>query len=223
MACFCGSGKSSIELLPVADTIATVLTGDRRITGVALSGSVARCEDHCHDIDLVIFHDGTLQDTTLRTSQRDSTEVIASVVSDRIARAACYISDDTPVSYFFLHEKVLWECKYLQSLSGGERFPGFYRTVFSQTPLYLLSVGREIGGSLQRFVYGIAVSELCDPQEYSCRGIPIQHWCGSKECAPVAPWSDIHVQILERKKERRVFTSPPYGGPIVDIGEDDDS
>ena len=48
-------------LLPRAELLGGILMQHPHISGVALTGSVARNENCVHDIDLVVFHDGVMK------------------------------------------------------------------------------------------------------------------------------------------------------------------
>lgn len=219
MSCTCSKGQPFSNLLPIVDEIAATLMAYRQVSGVALSGSTARRESHCHDIDLVVFHGGDLEDGNCRTPQRDNgTDVLLeSMVGARIAQVLRHRTD-VPVSYFFMHEKILWDCKYLQSFTKKERFPGFYRTVVSQIPLYLLWVSNE-AKSLLRFVDGIESVALYSGDGFLYEGIWVEHRCGEEGCMLVEPWDKVHKQILARKelgrsvlrnRDRGFIEDPPF-------------
>ena len=207
MPCTCAKGKFFSDLLLIANGVASLLSCriNRRLSGVALSGSIARRESHCHDIDLVVFHGGSLADGNCRNIKRDSgTDVLLeSMVGDWGAHVLRDLTD-VSVSYFFVHEKILWDCEYFQSFARKERFPGFYRTIISQTPLFLLWYS-EGAKSLLQFVDGIKATKLYESGDGKVKymGTPIRHRCGEKGCTPVAPWDEVHKQILARKEHGR--------------------
>ncbi len=220
MPCTCTKGLPFRDLLPTVEVIAAILMANRRISGVALSGSIARGESHCHDIDLVILHGGELEDGNCQNPPRVSVSdvLLESMVGRRAAQVLrhVYATRFIPVSYFFMHEKVLWECRYLQTFAKQERFPGFYRTIVSQIPLYLLWIGEEAKHLLQ-FVHGVEPTVLYESDGAKYTGIQVRHLCYQERCKPVAPWLEIHRQILARKEHRQSeFASQSVQGLIVD-------
>lgn len=201
MACSCSRPHwSAEELLEKTDVLSALLMNHPAVTGVAVTGSVARMEEDAHDLDLVVFHDGSLPIGGFR--QRDEIDDVENrwdIPSDEIGadlvRRLQAVREHVPVTYLFVNETTLWICADLQALGGQEIHSGFWRTVFCQIPLLLFPEHRGVG--LQKFT-----DYLRSETVSAYRFIPLRHHCGSAGCDPIASWEEIEGWIKERKVKR---------------------
>lgn len=204
------------ELMPRVDLLAYLLMQNEHITGVGLTGSFAReytrNARRIHDIDLVVFHDGTLEDGSAQDPERmepyynNDIFLHAILPQEGACRALRQARMGVPVNYIVAGEHVLWDCQYLRSLEAGELFPEFYLRIFCDIPLFLLrpyyrrGLLRErikcdtgtvlnLGGSLPR-AGGLGYS-----------GVMIGHKCDSplRLCHPSVPWRECRLEIQRRK------------------------
>lgn len=196
------------ELLPKAHSLASVLRDCPSVTGVALTGSLARFERLIHDIDLIILHDSTMPDGSCQDPSRITERYalpdldLGFTVGRYIAKSLSEIRGDVPVNYIFVHEKALWDCKYLQSLAKLERMPGFYLAVFCQIPLILFFNAYQKGGLAQftrAMPHALLHEKLSTPNAAYCSGFYIRHRCGDPGCAPKISWPEREKIIKARK------------------------
>lgn len=110
---------------------------DERISGVAITGSVARLEAHVHDIDLIIFHDGRMRDGSVNIKScsyhriGDGLELLSDCFSEGFCKEIFGVLrrslwDDIPANLIFVHEKILGDCGYLQSFLPHLEKKGFF-------------------------------------------------------------------------------------------------
>lgn len=196
------------ELLPKVDSLACLLLQNQHITGVALTGSLARLEPQIHDIDLVVFHDGEMQDGSSQDPPKDTPScsnelILGSVMGEDIARSLGHVRGDVPINYIFVGETALWDCRYLQELEKvemSEKGRGefeFYLTILCQIPLMLLSPSSCRGG-IKRLAENVEATNF-GRQGLSEPVIRIRHWCDSEKCRPIQPWAERSLEIKRRK------------------------
>lgn len=193
------------ELLPKADLLAHLIEECSEVSGVALTGSLARREPASHDIDLIVFHDGGLQEGDCRDPSRaDDSDSISLVATfgETMARRLSYVRGDVSVNYVVVHEKALWDCQHLQALRVKERFPEFYLTVFCQTPLVLLAINSKRSG-LRQFIDELEPMMLSagKGKKYNLPGIVIRHHCGDPCCRPSLTWEERRIEIVAKKEQ----------------------
>lgn len=195
------------KLLPKSELLASLLLQNEHIVGVALTGSLARQERKIHDIDLVVFHDGALQDGSCQDPERKepyySDDLILPVLlkNGMLSRHLSQARADVPVNYIFIGERAIGDCGYLKSLEAKEKFPEFYLRVLCDIPLVLLYPYRRRGVFRERFKdediialdRGLPWTGLCYP------GLPIRHLCEDACCRPKKPWSECRKEIKRRK------------------------
>ena len=200
------------ELLSRADLLTYLLMQNEHITGVALTGSFARRKRKIHDIDLVVFHDGTMEDGSVQDPARtepyynDDLFLHDIVAHEGASRALTQARMGVPVNYIVVGEHVLWDCGYLQSLEAKELFPEFYLRVFCDIPLVLLDPYHR-RGLLQKRI-------RCDTETvvslergllqagFGYPGVVIRHQCGDSAirfCKPKQSWDECRQEILRRK------------------------
>lgn len=204
------------ELLPKADQLAALLLQNGHVTGVALTGSLARLEPKIHNIDLIVFHDGSLRDGSApdppgpaeydyEDSFPDSFPLDTAFVIPEwsLVRYLRQTSSGTPVNYIFVKETVLFDCAYLQALEAKEKFRDFYRRVFCDIPLILLRPAERRGLLRERisvdpdvlwfggFVVPRHILQLI--------GLSIAHCCTDPRCKPRESWTTCRWRIKLRK------------------------
>jgi hypothetical protein len=205
---------SSGDLFPIADLLSTLLSSHEAVTGVAVTGSVARMEPTVHDLDLVVFHDGSLATGGFRQKSDIPTEweSFDKEIGDKLARRLNMARGLVPVTYLFAKETTLWNCEDLQDFASKEKHPGFWRTIFCQTPLLLLGHDSH---QLDQFTGSL------EPQiRMNFEVLEIKHHCGSPGCYPLYSWERTQENIRTRKKERE---QRALAGVPRDSGWDDDS
>ena len=202
------------ELLPKVDLLTFLLMLNPHVTGVALTGSLARKERRIHDIDLVVLHDGELEDGSAQDPEREepyyNNDLILSSVfaatdgPELLSRSLSQARDNIPVNYIFVSEKALWDCGYLARLEREENFPGFYKRVFCDTPLLLLHPYHVRGKLLERIDSRqiVAFESGLFWNGFSYPVLPIQHKCGEiafLSCQPAQTWAECRKEIKRRK------------------------
>jgi len=200
------------ELLPKADLLSYLLLQHPHIVGVALTGSLARREPKIHDIDLVVFHDGTMEDGSAQDPERttpysynNDLSLVEVLRNGLLARSLSQARDGVPVNYIFVDQKVLWDCTYLRSLEKQERFKEFYLRIFNDIPLLLLGPYQRRGMLKARltdkgvvhFEQGLRQAKLLN---LCYTVLPIRHFCDQNSCKPKIPWSVCRFKIRLRKK-----------------------
>lgn len=194
------------ELLPKVDLLQYLLKQCPGVVDVALTGSVARLEPEVHDIDLVIFHDGSLKDGCAQDPERmepyyNNDINLAGAVGPEIARQLSQARMGVPVNYVFVEARVIFDCEYLRALGEQENFPEFYLRVFCDIPLVLLNpyychnIFREVFHDSEMFLID---GDLPRNNGYAHPGLLIRHTCESG-CKPKQPWSECKKEILKRK------------------------
>lgn len=201
------------ELWPRAELIAHLILEDTRITGVALTGSLARMEPLSHDIDLVCLHDGGLRDGSSQdppTKEKPYTNdfPLSSVVGGKISRRLSQARGEVPMNYIFVNEAALWNCGYLHGLEAeemserGKKMPEFYLTVFCQIPLILLNPA-DSRGEIKKFIEELPIETVHDsflPWTRMCySGVLLKHNCDSPSCEPAQSWDERKAEIKRRK------------------------
>jgi len=205
------------ELLPVADYLSCVLKIHQNITGIALTGSLARLEPQSHDIDLVVLHNGKIQDGNCAGSEKKLYDVgryntrkeerlfMEEFVEKELANRITQITGEIPSNFIFVNQNALWNCEYLESL--GKKFwglssglNGFYTAVFCQIPLLLLDP-QSVRGELFNHISNLPVEKF--DKNFSWTGLPfikIRHQCSNQACQPQETWEKRQKQIREKKK-----------------------
>lgn len=143
------------ELFPIVESLYAILIEDKRISGIALTGSLARFEPLVHDIDLVVFHSGGIADGLCLDSdieqriawQWDSYENRWSNIPPLGSYLDCgqggyarltSVRGGVPVNYIFVNERILWDCGELQFRSGVKReHRGVLRRVYDRINEFL--------------------------------------------------------------------------------------
>ena len=214
---------TSQELIPKMDLLAFLLLLHPHITGVLLTGSLARKERKIHDIDLVVLHDGEMEDGSACDPMKEEPYysndlLLATTVSggpEFLSRALGHARGPVPLNYIFVHEEVLWNCAYLQSLSEEERYSEFYKRVFCDIPLLLFDPYSRRGLLRERIevnpktviAFGRGISGLA----YSYPVVQARHQCENPECLPHQPWSECRKEIRRRKVHLGHLTSSLFG------------
>lgn len=204
------------ELLPRADLLTYLLMQNEHVTGVGLTGSFSREYTRplrkIHDIDLVVFHDGTLDDGSVQDPERtepyynDDLFLHDIVTQEGASRALTHARMSVPVNYIVVGERVLWDCGYLQSLEAKERFPEFYLRVFCDIPLILLHPYHRRGLLRERIrcdTETVVWLERGFPRvKFGYPGVVIRHQCGDtvRLCKPKQSWDECRQEILRRKR-----------------------
>lgn len=195
------------ELLLRADLLSFLLKLDTRVTGVAITGSLARLEAEIHDIDLVVLHNGSMEDGSCKDPMRNKLYcndlLLSSILeSPGLCRALTQARSGVPADFIFVQERVLWDCDYLRSLERKEKFPDFYLRVFNDLPLILLDPFGTRGDLHERF-FGIekvfALERGLPWTGFSYPGLLIRHLCGNSRCRPKQTWVECREAIKDRK------------------------
>ena len=214
------------ELLPKASLLAKTLMDCPKVTGVALTGSLARFEKLSHDIDLIVLHNNTMTDgscedpprTIVRYSNPDLD--LGFTIGNYNAEKLSEIRGDVPVNYIFVNEKALWDCQYLQSLEKLEGLPGFYIAVFCQIPLLLFFNAYQKGGLAQyvRDLPPVTLEARLSNPTAAYRGFYVKHRCGDPGCKPKMSWPE-REKIIKARKGHTWHDSSPHKnkGSIPDI------
>ncbi|MBI2122249.1 MAG: hypothetical protein HYT98_03935 [Candidatus Sungbacteria bacterium] len=203
---FCKRWKPE-ELLPRAELLSCLLQCDSRVIGVALTGSLARLEPKIHDIDLVIFHGGSMpngisQDPARIEPYYNDDLLLSSILTPYISRTTSQARAGVPVNYIFTGIEALWECAYLDSLAGEERMKDFYRRIFCDIPLILLHPMARFGKLIDNPVKisGISLSGNKTINGLYYHGLKIKHQCENPACQPKQSWAECREEIRLRKK-----------------------
>lgn len=198
------------ELLANADCLARFLLENQHVTGVALTGSLARLEPKIHDIDLVVLHEGALRDGSSSEPSADAEDNYddafpldtAFVIPERkLVSNLRWAAAGIPVNYIFVNEKALWDCKYVQSLEERERYQDFFTRVFCDIPLVLLRP-RQRRGLLQERIElrdTIWLGENFSGVGRMYEGMVVRHKCGNPKCQPRETWAECRKRIKRRK------------------------
>lgn len=196
---------SPTELFPKAELIADFIGKNRNVTGVAVTGSLARLEP-ARDIDLVIFHNGAFKDGLARDPERpEASRPIANQYYNNDLdfslvpnyQAVIRTRGNVPLDLIFVQEKILWDCSYLELLGKSEKFPEFYKRVFCDIPLLLLGVRRH--SPLEKFTGNLPVKWLEVDYGLSYPSCNIMHTCQNPACKPTVTWEQLRVEIEKRK------------------------
>lgn len=193
------------ELFPTAHTLAFVLLQHNLVTGVALTGSLARKEPAVRDIDLIVFR-GTrspfLPKWCHDPGRKGANELlleqlVGGTLADLLTTAQRGVG--VPVSYCFIEEAVLWDCYLLQCLNRRERrLKDFYKTVFREIPLLLLYPGLS-RGRVRNCAKGSAQVQLQWGNAGPYEAVTIGHRCNNPGCRP-RPWKEVSAEIQRRKE-----------------------
>jgi len=202
---FCKRWKPE-ELLPKAELLSCILQLDSRVIGVALTGSLARLEHKIHDIDLVVFHGGSMPDGIAQDPARiepyyNDDLFLSSVLTPHISRMLSQARAEVSVNYIFTGIKALWDCKYLNSLAKEERLKDFYRRIFCDIPLVILHpidrfeklIDNPVKASNVSLSGNTTINSLC------YRGYKIEHQCANPACRPKQSWAECRKEIKRRK------------------------
>ncbi len=193
------------ELFPKAKLIADRIGKNRNVTGVAVTGSLARLE-LARDIDLVVFHNSAFKDGLARSPERpeasrpvadqyDCNNLDFSSVPNY--QAVIRIRRNVPLDLIFVREEILWDCAYLELLGKSERFPEFYKRVFCNIPLLLLGVRRH--SPLEKFTENLPVKWLEVDYGLSHPSCKVMHTCQNPACKPTTTWEQLRAEIEKRK------------------------
>jgi hypothetical protein len=188
--------------------MARVLSEHEHIVGVAITGSLARFEAWCHDIDFIVFHDGTLRDGGSSMPARyNDTSLPDDVDLDKTLGAGFYASlqvmrRGVPLNLIFTRPDALWDCGYLKSLAPIEKFDSFFRRVFTDIPLLLLH-RESTRGSLQKHVRSLPLEPLVSQLNLFGRQGPLvihlKHVCSDPLCKSTQTWDECKAEIKARK------------------------
>lgn len=178
-----------------------------QIDGVAITGSVARGESVCHDIDLIVLHNGRGVDgssyhaASLSESRhydlwfetRSVEQLLGPVVTEQSLRD---IAEAVPFHVISVHAKILRDCAYLEKLNQRCVSIDFFKTVFCEIPLLLL-VPDSTTGLLKTFLRGGFLRRLFSRYRYFfAEAIPLRHTC-TNCCFPEQSWE---VRRITRPK-----------------------
>lgn len=192
------------EIRPKLKLLTHFLAQDARVTGIALTGSCARGEPRIHDIDLVVFHNGSFDKKGLvcsptahkkgnyNTSVYSVREIFGPDLGQHIVAAHA----DVPVDFILVEERVLWDCVYLQTLNFLEEtkdeklIAEFYLRVFCDIPLLLFYVSKN--SQLRQHL-------SCEPS--SDFAASIHHACPyvDHRCQPKTTWIEIRGKVKNKK------------------------
>lgn len=174
--------------------------------GVALTGSLARMEESkIHDIDLVVFHNGTIPDGSAECPKKErfyfDSMPLSRFLEDDPTELIEIARGSAPLNMVFVDQKILGDCEYLQTLAKTSQCPDFFFAVFTEIPLLLIRPG-SVEGYLLRYIFGKGY-----PVEYRSDIKPfeffpymfIHHECSSAICKPSRPWSVRRKEIKQRK------------------------
>lgn len=202
---FCKRWKPE-ELLPRAELLSCVLQLDSRVIGVALTGSLARLEPKIHDIDLVVFHggsmpDGISQDPTRIEPYYNDDLFLSSVLMPHISRMLSQVRAGVPINYIFTSIEALWECEYLDSLAREKRMKDFYRRIFCDIPLVILHpmdrFEKLINNPVETSSVSLSRNKTINSLYY--HGLKIKHQCENPACQPKQTWAECREEIKRRK------------------------
>lgn len=149
---------SGSAFLAHAERLADLFSLMPGITAVALTGSLARIEEqeHANDIDLVLFHDGTLDNLSFsivrgkeydcmygvysetdRWELKQGESILKRLFGDRSHPIRRYITDYVPckVDIFCANAAVLTDCDALRQFSTTCRDPEFANRIFCEVSL----------------------------------------------------------------------------------------
>ncbi|OHA00954.1 MAG: hypothetical protein A3C07_00955 [Candidatus Sungbacteria bacterium RIFCSPHIGHO2_02_FULL_47_11] len=193
------------DLLPRADLLAFFLMNEAHVTGVAITGSLARLERWCHDIDLVVLHDGALEDgscsdpdTKINYGDRVP---LTSFSLPEIAYHLTQARNGVPIDYLCINERILWDCDYLRSCADIEEYSEFYLQIFSE-PLILLNPNHRRGELRKHTTRREIFSLKCGfphLSPWNLYGMQISHECKNQGCKPIQPWEQCRDKIRRRK------------------------
>ncbi|MBI2640833.1 MAG: hypothetical protein HYW91_03035 [Candidatus Sungbacteria bacterium] len=196
-----------VELLWRAENLAETALLSPHVTGIALTGSLARKEPLIHDIDLVVLHDGTLpvggisDPCTADASHGKGVDLTYGAVFQ--AQTEEKLREQrglVPVNYICVPERALWDCSVLQSLKEHERFPDFYLRVFTDIPLFLLRPLDCLFMLLNQHRY--AAHEIISIGRHGnqpIEAVRLKHLCGNYDCVPKQTWEECKEEIRRRK------------------------
>ena len=206
------------KLLPLALRLAKILLGHEHVLGVAITGSLARLEPWCHDVDFMVLCDGTLPDggssipprhEGYETLFEDDIDFFQ-VLGPAFYNAVCNSRQGVPLNLIFTQAIALWNCEYLQALTSREKFNSFYKRVFTDVPLFLL-LGSRAKGKLADFItscteeflpLSLKQQLLLFEKQPRVRGIwatRIKHLCEEAGCRPTQTWEECEAEIKARK------------------------
>ncbi len=196
-----------VELLWRAENLAQTALTQPHITGVALTGSLARMEPLIHDIDLVVLHDGTLPvggigDPPTKAAYDEGLDLLYSAIfqtqtEERLRKQR----GPVPVNYICVPDRALWDRKTLQSLKQRERFTDFYLRVFNDIPLYLLRPTDCLFGLFDQERYKVLeVTSIGWRGNQPIRAVRLKHLCGNPGCIPQQAWERCRAEIRARKR-----------------------
>lgn len=194
------------ELLWRAENLAQTSRSQPHITGVALTGSLARMEPLVHDIDLLVLHDGTLPiggiaDPPSEAAYDEGLDLsYGAIFHPEIEEILRRQRGPVPVNYICVPVRALWDCKTLQFLKQYERFPDFYLRVFTDIPLFILCPRDDLFGLLgqERFASHEIISIGCRGNQ-PIEAVRLKHLCGSSACVPKQTWEECKAEIKARK------------------------
>lgn len=202
------------DTFPRAVVLAHLLMEEEDISGVALTGSVARFE-LAHDIDLVAFsNSGLIESGILCEDPADRLQEIlegycpVDFIEAIFPKASYYLSvarGEVPVSYILVSEAILWDCRLFQEQPQFVPDREFYQQVFCNIPLLLLNPGdtrHELGKYVKRFKeHGVEVGTHIFPVRN------VRHECENEGCKPKRSWKEIAREREERKSggQKKLF------------------
>lgn len=184
------------QLSPVVNSLVSIFHKNLSISGVAVAGSLARLEPLVHDIDLVIFHRGSREglDSCNGDDLRGSNISSENEIIQEISR----VRQDIPVNYIFVHEKILWNCNYLQSFSAaveGDTESGeLYPTVFCEVPLLWIELEVSCNTTLRAYA-----REYIEDSVFGNHVWRIAHTCGDSKCRSRRPWEERRKDLKKKK------------------------
>ena len=194
------------DLLWRAENLAETALLSPHITGVALTGSLARMEPLVHDIDLVVLHDGTLpiggiSDPLGGKDYEEGIDLLyAKVFQPAVEEKLRVRRGPVPVNYICVPDRTLWDCKTVQSMKQYERFPDFYLRVFTDIPLFLLRPRDCLFGIPNHDRYAAhEIITIGHRGNQPIEAVRLKHLCGNLDCVPKQTWEECRSEIRARK------------------------
>jgi hypothetical protein len=181
------------------------------IVGVGVGGSLSKFEYVAHDLDMVIFHNGRLQDTegfipsVAAPAPEDDMHLsaIGMLLPDRVAQRVVAIRDGVPTNLVLLDQKAFWDCRYVGSL------PDRYKTMFVRHhgSIHFFRE-EEARGALGMCLDSLRTTSIVTINNTLCELIRMNHDCHNLNCQPSIDRRKWMNALRERRKRA------PWGCPL---------